>query len=187
VIYTHHHFDHIAGFDDLRAFNYTSRSPVPLYVMSETLAHLKHVFNYAFDHDEENLSSFPVVHISEIDESPFVVAGMEVIPIPLLHGSMRVNGYRIGPAAYCTDCNAIPEESYARLRGLDLLILDALRLTPHPTHFSVNQAVDVARRIGARRTYFTHIAHDVLHMSVEAELPEGIFLGYDGLTLDVAG
>lgn len=186
VVYTHHHFDHIAGFDDLRAFNYTSRRPVELFVMQETLTHLQHVFNYAFARDESNQSSTPSVHVNLVGDETFEVAGVRLTPIPLLHGNMRVNGYRFGSAAYCTDCNYISPDSIDALRGVDVLILDALRPTPHPTHFTIDQAVEVARAIGARETYFTHIAHDILHDEVEQDLPDGIHLAYDGLTFDIA-
>jgi len=185
VIYTHHHFDHIAGFDDLRAFNYTSRKPVPLYLMTETLTQLQHVFSYAFYRDPANPSSTPLIDITQIGERPFTVASVEFTPIPLMHGPMRVNGYRFGRAAYCTDCNQIPPQSFELLQDLDVLILDALRLTPHPTHFSIEQAVEAALRIGARTTYFTHIAHDILHEEVEQSLPDSIHLSYDGLQIDM--
>lgn len=185
VIYTHHHFDHIAGFDDLRAFNYTARRPVELYAMPETLNHLRHVFNYAFAQDNSNPSSTPSVQVTLLTEKPFQIAGIEFTPIPLQHGNMRVNGYRFGNAAYCTDCNYISPESMEAIRGVDVLILDALRQIPHPTHFTIEQAVNVARAIGARETYFTHIAHDILHDEVEQTLPDNIHLAYDGLAIDL--
>lgn len=183
IVYTHHHFDHIAGFDDLRAFNYTSRKPVRIYLMAETLTHLRHIFDYAFAPDGANPSSTPSVDATVITDEPFVISDIQFTPVPLLHGDMRVNGYRFGNAAYCTDCNQIPPSSIPLLANLDVLILDALRLTPHPTHFTVQEAVDMALRIGARQTYLTHIAHDILHAEVDKALPDNIHLGHDGLTL----
>lgn len=185
VVYTHHHFDHIAGFDDLRAFNYASGRPVPLFMTIETLHNIRQVFRYAFGQDEQNQSSIPLVDVTEIDDNPLSIANITFEPVPLAHGAMRVNGYRFGRAAYCTDCNAIPSTSFDLLHDLDVLILDALRLKPHPTHFTVDEAVAVAQRIGADRTYFTHIAHEILHETVQATLPFGIYLAYDGLTIDV--
>ena len=106
-----------------------------------------------------------------------------MLPVPLLHGRMPVLGYRIGNFAYCTDVSFIPESSFRRLEGLEVLILDALRHRPHPTHFSLAEATEAAQRIGAKQTYFTHISHQILHAETEAELPENIHLAYDGLEL----
>lgn len=184
VLYTHHHFDHIAGFDDLRAFNFIGRRPVPIYLMRETLTHLQRIFDYAFEAAKRDQSSAPVVDPVVIDDRPFTIGGFPCLPIPLQHGNMRVNGYRFGPFAYCTDCNEISDVGYERLDGVTYLILDALRYRPHPTHFTLEEALEVAERIGASRTWFTHIAHDLLHEEVEASLPEGVRLGYDGLEIE---
>jgi len=113
------------------------------------------------------------------------LAGLTIVPIPLWHGAMPVYGYRFGRFAYCTDCNRIPDASLRLLEGLDVLILDALRLRPHPTHFNLEQAIEMAARIGAGRTYFTHIAHEIRHEPVNARLPKGMALAYDGLTFEV--
>lgn len=184
VLYTHHHFDHIAGFDDLRAFNFTGRRPVPIYLMRETLTHLQRIFDYAFEAAKRDQSSAPVVDPVVITDDAFRIGGFTCVPIPLQHGKMRVNGYRFGPFAYCTDCNAIPNIGYERLDGVKYLILDALRYRPHPTHFTLEEALEVADRIGASETWFTHIAHDLLHEEVETSLPEGVRLGYDGLEIE---
>lgn len=184
VLYTHHHFDHIAGFDDLRAFNFTSRRPVPIYLMRETLDHMERIFEYAFDPAKRSQSSAPVVEPVLIDSDPFTVAGIECVPIPLSHGSMRVNGYRFGPIAYCTDCNEISDLGYERLNGVQFLILDALRYRHHPTHFTLDEAVEVAGRIGAKRTWFTHIAHDMKHATMESELHGAVGPAFDGLVVE---
>jgi phosphoribosyl 1,2-cyclic phosphate phosphodiesterase len=183
VVYTHHHFDHIAGFDDLRAYNFKARRAIPIYAMPETLDNLKRIFSYAFKPAPQTGTSIPVVEVVTILDDPFTLAGLEWIPLHLLHGGMRVNGYRIGNFAYCTDCNAITESAMERLAGVEILVLDALRLTDHPTHFSLDQAVAMAQRIGARETYFTHIAHDIRHEAIELTLPKGVHLAYDGLEL----
>ncbi|MCE2504263.1 MAG: MBL fold metallo-hydrolase [Chlorobi bacterium] len=184
VIYTHHHFDHIAGFDDLRAFNFVSKNSVPIYLMNETFAHLSRIFEYAFDPKKRKESSAPVVKPILIDDKSFSIGGVECTPIPLRHGSMRVNGYRIGGFAYCTDCNEITEEGYRRLEGIEYIILDGLRYRPHPTHMTIEKAIDTARKIGAKQTWLTHIAHDVQHRLVEKDLPHGINLAYDGLVIN---
>lgn len=184
VLYTHHHFDHIAGFDDLRAFNFVSRRPVPIFLMRETLDHLQRIFEYAFEPDKRAQSSAPIVEPIIIGNDLFSIAGLPCLPIPLLHGAMHVNGYRFGPFAYCTDCNYISETGYERLEGVEFLVLDALRIRPHPTHFTLDEALEVADRIGASQTWLTHIAHDMKHSEIEKILPKGVRLGFDGLQLE---
>lgn len=181
VLYTHHHVDHILGLDDLRSFNFIYRCSIPLYATQETIRHIKRVFQYAFS-GTPNASGVPQLSLNIIDRQPFTIKGVEIIPIPLWHGDLPVLGFRIGDFAYCTDVNKIPETSYPLLKGLRVLILDALRFKPHPTHFSVEQAVQEAQRIGAQETYFTHISHKIMHDETEAQLPEGIHVAYDGLT-----
>jgi phosphoribosyl 1,2-cyclic phosphate phosphodiesterase len=183
VVYTHHHFDHIAGFDDLRAFNFRSRRAIPIYAMPETLDNLERIFSYAFHPDFNGGTSVPLIEVTSILNDPFLLGGLEWIPLHLMHGKMRVNGYRIGNFAYCTDCNGISDEALRRLAGVKTLVLDALRLSEHPTHFSLAQAIEMAGRIGADETYFTHIAHDIRHGAIEPTLPEGVHLAYDGLEL----
>ncbi|HQU70874.1 MAG: MBL fold metallo-hydrolase [Calditrichaeota bacterium] len=182
VLYTHHHVDHILGLDDLRSFSMLNKKSYPLFGMRETLQNIRRVFQYVFPEDPQ-AKVYPRVTLREIDENPFEVGALQVVPIPLLHGQMPVMGYRIGNFAYCTDVSFIPERAFQRLEGLEVLILDALRYKPHPTHFTVAEAVEAARRIGARQTYFTHISHGILHR--EAELPPGMALAYDGLTFSV--
>lgn len=181
VVYTHHHFDHIGGFDDIRAFNFILNRPIHIYAMQETLAALQRTFAYAFEPPKQLGGGVPLVQVHHIDTTPFTVGDIALTPIPLLHGTMRVQGYRIGSLAYCTDTNHIPASSLPLLEGVEVLILDALRYHEHPTHFTVEQAIEVARAIGARQTYFTHIAHNITHAELENNLPTGIALSYDGL------
>lgn len=183
VVYTHHHYDHIAGFDDLRAFNFKTGRTIPIYTMPETLEHIQQIFSYAFKQNVVRESSVPLITVHTILDDPFMIGDVELIPIPLKHGSMRVNGYRVGDFAYCTDCNLVTPEGMERLQGVKTLVLDALRHTEHRTHFSLLQAIEAADLIGAERTYFTHIAHEILHADVEPGLPEGMHLAYDGLEL----
>jgi len=185
VIYTHHHFDHIAGFDDLRAYNFKTRRPIPIYLMPETLNNMQQVFSYAFGRNLTPGSSIPLVDVHTILDDPFRIGSLECIPLHLMHGSMRVNGYRIGDFAYCTDCNAITDMAMERLKGVRTLVLDALRITRHRTHFSLDEAIEAAARIGAESTYFTHIAHEIRHAAIEPILPDNMYLAYDGLHLDV--
>ncbi|HUU84540.1 MAG TPA: MBL fold metallo-hydrolase [Phycisphaerae bacterium] len=186
ILFTHHHADHIAGLDDVRRFNWLGRSPLNCYGMQATLDRVRQMFLYAFEDDADYPSHKPDLQLVPIDDGPFELFGLTVTPIPLMHGPMPVLGYRFGRFAYCTDCNFISEESLELLTDLEVLILDAVRLRPHPTHFHLDQAVEMAHRIAARQTYFTHIAHQIGHAAVSAGLPPDIELAHDGLTFDVA-
>jgi phosphoribosyl 1,2-cyclic phosphate phosphodiesterase len=185
IVFTHHHYDHISGFDDIRAFNYVTRKPMECYATEETFSNLKKFFAYAFQTSAPQGGGVPqtILHTVQPGEK-FSVAGMEITSIPLKHGTLDVMGYRVGNIAYCTDCNAIPESSYALMEGLEYLVIDALRYTKHPTHFTVDEAIEVAQRINAKHTYFTHIAHEIKHEEAEKKLPEGIKIAYDGLVME---
>ncbi len=180
VLFTHHHADHVCGLDDLRRFNYLRQGSLPCYGSAATLEALSRMFSYAFAPPSRDPTSRPELTWKEIAGGPFWVGEATVTPIPLLHGRMPVLGFRFGRFAYCTDCSEIPEDSLALLRDLDVLVLDALRRRPHPTHFNLEQAVAMAHRIGAERTLFTHIAHELGHEATNAELPDGMALGHDG-------
>ncbi len=184
VLYTHAHADHMFGFDDLRLFSWRLGRPVPLYAPEDTLAALRRTFWYAFEETPPG-STKPRVELREVRET-FDLCGREVVPVPVFHGTIPILGYRIGRFAYLTDVSEIPAASYALLEGLDILVLSALRLRPHPMHFHLDQAVEEARRIGASRTLFTHVSHEILHAEVLQMLPEHITLAYDGLKLTVA-
>ena len=183
VLYTHSHADHVVGLDDLRRFTHSRSGPLDVYGSAETLARIQEMFGYAFREDPDYPSAKPRLRTVPI-AGPFELGGRCVTPIPYWHGNTEVLGYRIGDIAYCPDCNDIPESSRALLAGLDVLVLDGLRHTPHATHFHLAEAIDEARRIGARQTYFTHIAHEIRHAETTAELPAGMALAYDGLTCE---
>ncbi len=185
VFYTHHHIDHIAGLDDLRRYNWLQRSAIPCYGQPETLERLRSMFFYVFDDDPDYPSAKPQIE-TRVIEGPIEIGGREVVPIPLMHGPTPVLGFRVGALAYCTDVSEIPAASWPLLEGLDVLILDGLRRRPHPTHFNLEQAVEHAKRIGAKRTYFTHVAHELKHAETNAELPPTMELAYDGLVLKSA-
>jgi phosphoribosyl 1,2-cyclic phosphate phosphodiesterase len=184
VLYTHEHYDHIAGFDDLRAFQFLKQKAPVCYATPSVAAHLRKTFDYAFGAALQTGGGLPEVDIVEMDHRPFSIHGLEIIPIPLLHGSLPILGFRIGTFAYLTDCSEIPEPSFALLENLDTLVLDGLRFKPHPTHFSISEAVAVAERIAPRITYLTHINHDVLHAKTERTLPKNVRLGHDGLVFE---
>jgi len=184
VVFTHAHADHILGLDDVRPFNYRQQQHIPIFLTPATFSTVRRVFDYVFD-ERTHDSVVPKLDVRLITESPFDVLGLQFEPIPLKHGRTEVYGFRIGNLAYLTDHGEIPESSLARLEGLDVLFLDALRYKPHPTHSTVSQSVRTALKVGARRTYFTHMCHDVGHREGQAALPDGIFLAYDGLELDI--
>lgn len=183
VLYTHAHADHICGIDDLRAFNFITNQRIPAYGNRETIGRLKDIFSYAFGNGRL-VPGLPNLEARIVD-SPFVVNELEIIPLELLHGSSAVLGYRIGSFAYCTDVSAIPEHTMAGLKNLDVLVLDALRHKPHPTHFSINEAIAAAGQIGALKTYLIHMSHNVDHEKDGKLLPEEIYFAYDGLTIDL--
>lgn len=182
VLYTHYHIDHVAGMDELRRFNWLQDSAIPCFGQPATLDRLRSMFPYVFEEASEYPSAIPRLrlHLIEPGAPGFDVGGLRVTPIPLLHGRLPILGFRVGNFAYCTDVSEIPGESWPLLRGLDVLILDALRRRPHPTHFNLEQAVEHAKRIGAGQTYFTHIAHELGHAETNAELPKGMALAFDG-------
>lgn len=183
LFYTHHHADHVTGLDDVRIFNYRSGGALPVYGSAATLEHLQNMFRYAFVDDPTYPSAKPQLSPMPIT-GPFTLFDARIIPIPYFHGPLPVLGVRVGDVAYCPDCNRMPEVSRELLRDLDTLVLDGLRRRPHPTHFNLEQAVHEAQRIGAARTYLTHIAHELPHAQTNAELPRGIELAYDGLVIE---
>lgn len=183
VLYTHAHADHLFGLDDLRIFSHYLGSRLPLYCEHEVEARIRKSFDYAFGPTAEGVHAggVPLVEFHRIDTQPFDVLGARVVPIRLGHGGGWVLGFRIGNVAYCTDTNHIPPESWPLLEGLDVLILDALRHRPHVTHFGLDEAIAVARKLAPRRTLFTHMAHELEHVSTMSILPPGMELAYDGL------
>ncbi len=186
VLLTHHHADHVAGMDDLRRFNWIMQRPVPVYGTQRTLANLRRMFLYAFEPAPDSPHSRPQLELHTIDQEPFAIGDAMITPIPLMHGPLPVLGFRFGNFAYCTDCSHIPDASIHLLQDLDVLILDGLRRKPHPAHFNLDQATAMARELGVKQTYFTHIAHQLLHEETNRELPDGMALAHDGLRISVA-
>jgi phosphoribosyl 1,2-cyclic phosphate phosphodiesterase len=183
VLYTHAHADHVFGLDELRLFNWRQGQAMPVYGSAVTLAAIRRTFWYVFE-DVEAGGGKPILDLHEID-GPFELLGREIVPVPLEHGRLRITGWRVGGFAYLTDVSAIPKSSYPLLAGLDLLVLSALRIRPHPTHMHLARALEEVAKIGARRTLLTHIAHEIAHAEVEATLPDGVHIAYDGLVAEV--
>ncbi|MGC9223322.1 MAG: MBL fold metallo-hydrolase [Terracidiphilus sp.] len=186
IFYTHAHADHILGMDDLRPLSFIAErrgGPIPLYADRKTKAVLEQVFSYTFSPH----ATYPTrarVKLQPLAERN-TVDGVEFLRIPLMHGQLPIAGFRFGNAAYMTDVSAIPEESFGLLEGVEVLVLSALRHTPHPSHSTLEQSLAWARRIGARQTWFTHIAHDLGHEETNRNLPANAQLAYDGLSVPV--
>jgi phosphoribosyl 1,2-cyclic phosphate phosphodiesterase len=186
VLYTHHHADHIFGLDDLRPLSFAAQragGPIPLYASDDTAEVLRRVYDYTFKADatyvtRARVEIHPLAHTTTIH-------GVEFLRIPVLHGDLEVYGFRFGSAAYLTDVSAIPDSAFPLLKGVETLVLPALRHRPHPSHATVEQAVAWSRRIGARQTWLTHIAHELGHEATNRTLPGGIALAHDGLEVQV--
>jgi len=184
IVYTHGHADHIFGLDDVRPFNFHQGEKIPIYASRPTFAIIERVFAYVFD-ERDRKTHVPKLEVHLIDEAPFDVAGLQFTPIPLMHGKDSIFGFRFANVAYLTDHSEIPQSSLDKLGGLDVLFLDALRNRPHPTHSTLEKSIETSRRLQPRRTFFTHMCHDLGHAATEAMLPEGIHLAYDALEIDV--
>jgi phosphoribosyl 1,2-cyclic phosphate phosphodiesterase len=184
ILFTHGHADHILGLDDVRRFNAVQRRPMPCFGDAATLRDVRRTFGYVFDSATARGGGLPQLELFEIG-GRFCIGHQEIMPVPIFHGDRAILGLRVGNFAYLTDCSRIPDTSWQLLEGVDLLVLDALRETPHPTHFSLSEAVRAAERIAARRTCFTHMCHDLGHAATCARLPPGMELAYDGLVVDL--
>jgi phosphoribosyl 1,2-cyclic phosphate phosphodiesterase len=183
IVFTHSHADHILGLDEIRRFNFMQRSAIPCYATGDVWTNIRRTFHYIFDGIPRLGGGIPLIEAHEID-GPFEIAGVRVLPVPLLHGNMPILGFRFGSLAYLTDCSAIPDASWPLVEGVDTLVIDALRDKKHSTHFTVDEALAAIAKIAPRRAYLTHMAHDLGHAETNARLPAGVELAYDGLVLD---
>ncbi len=207
ILFTHHHVDHIFGLDEVRRFNVLMDAHIDVYAEARCMGNIQRVYRHIFESANNINKSFVATLIPNHIESgvPFCLFGLQITPIRLLHGRLPILGFRFDtdpalsaikkpqtnssgtnntlPFAYCTDVSSVPPEAWGILDGVRTLILDALRFRHHPTHLTVDQAIEIAAQIGASRTYFTHMTHDILYAKHNAELPEGIAFGYDGLSI----
>lgn len=182
VLFTHPHKDHIAGLDDVRAFNFFTRKPVQVYANYLTEEALRRDFYYAFS--DTKYPGVPELNINTITTEPFSVGDLLIQPVLVWHLKMPVLGFRFGPFTYITDANAMDEEEKEKIRGSRVLVLNALRKEPHISHFTLAEALALVNELNIPKAYFTHISHQLgLHEEIESELPPGNHLGYDGLVL----
>jgi phosphoribosyl 1,2-cyclic phosphate phosphodiesterase len=182
VLFTHGHRDHLAGLDDVRAYNFLQDSDMPLFAAGNVLQQIRAEFYYAFD--ENKYPGIPQLQLNTIDGQPFPVGDTLVTPLPVMHMRLPVLGFRIGNFSYITDANLIPDQTLNLLEGTEVLVLNALQREKHVSHFNLEEALAMANRIGAQKTFFTHISHKLgLHKKVQSELPESVALSHDGLTV----
>ena len=186
ILMTHEHNDHIIGMDDVRPFNFMLRQDMPVYATPRVQTQLKKRFDYVFE-TENRYPGAPMIKLHTIDKStPFVVAGVQVQPIEVLHGQLPVLGFRIGSFAYITDMKTITAEEFTKLAGVEHLIINALHHKSHHAHMNLEEAIAFAHRAGAKATYLTHVSHSMgLYKTVQTQLPEGIYLAYDGWRVEI--
>jgi phosphoribosyl 1,2-cyclic phosphate phosphodiesterase len=181
VLYTHHHVDHIYGMDDLRQVTQKFDKFINLYGNEKTVEEMKITFRYVFNEELIKYKSVPLVNFNVIRNEKFRINNTEIVPVECMHGNLKIFGYRINNFAYITDSSYISEEELKKLEGLKVLVINALRIRPHPTHFNLQEAIEISKKVKPKKTYFTHLTHDILHSKINATLPKGIELAYDGL------
>jgi len=183
ILFTHEHSDHTAGLDDIRPFNFR-QGEMPIYAHQRVIENLKKRFDYVFETENRYPGAPSVKTIEVINNQPFVLGGKTVIPINAMHGDLQVFGYRVDDFAYLTDVKTVAPEEVKKLKNLDVLVLNALRITPHNTHFNLQEALDFIALVQPKKTYLTHISHLLgFHEEVQKELPENVFLAYDNLVI----
>jgi phosphoribosyl 1,2-cyclic phosphate phosphodiesterase len=184
ILFTHEHKDHTAGMDDIRSFNFKQKKDMPIYAHERVLKQLKQEFSYVFV--ENKYPGTPRVETIRLENKPFKIGELDIEPIEVMHYKLPVFGFKLGQFAYITDAKTISEKERDKIRGLDVLVLNALQKDPHISHFTLEEAITMANELGAKQTYFTHISHKLgEHRDVEKELPDHIHLAYDGLNLTV--
>lgn len=184
VLFTHAHADHIAGFDDLRSFNFINQAPLDVHADTMTSGLIRERFAYAFEKPLPFFGGKPDLNLHAFD-GPFTAAGVEVVPFQVGHGRWMVSGFRFDSLVYLTDAKIVPPAAIDAMRGAEVLVINALRDRPHPVHLSVGEALEIIAEVRPRRAYLTHLSHDVGHAELSARLPDNVQVAYDGLVVDV--
>ncbi len=185
VLYTHSHADHVHGIDELRSFNYFNQTKIPCYGREETLSEIKRNFSYIFDDNAQKGGGLPQLTLGQVGDEPFSLGETTITPLDIIHGRIMISGYKLNNAAYITDASGIPDATRDKLKGLDLLILNALGFKPHPTHFCLEEALAEVEKIKPKRTILTHINHAYDFEKVNRELPDRVELAYDGMEVEL--
>lgn len=184
ILITHAHRDHVAGLDDIRSFNYVQHRKMDVFLNAEADVTIRRDYHYIFS--PHIYPGLPEADLHQVDDEPFVAAGIEVIPIKVMHKDLPILGYRIGDLAYITDTNLIPPKEILKLSGVKVLVLNALRKEKHFSHYCLPEALEVIAQVAPERAYLTHISHEMgRHADVQSELPDGVFLAYDGLQINI--
>jgi phosphoribosyl 1,2-cyclic phosphate phosphodiesterase len=186
VVFTHAHADHVAGFDDLRSFNYLRQDQVDVYADQFTADLLQERFAYAFERPLPFFGGKPDLRMHVFDGA-FEIGSTLVRPLPVTHGRWIVSGFRIYDLVYVTDAKVVPQETIEAMRGADVLVINALRSTPHPVHLSIGEALEIIEQVQPRRAFLTHLSHEVSHGAISQYLPDNVSLAYDGLTVELPG
>ena len=181
ILFTHHHADHILGMEELRAFNFIHQKIIPCYGREETFAEIKKIFRYIFQKNSSYKGSISQVDLNIISNSPFNLGGIKITPLDIIHGNLTICGYKFDSCAYITDCSEIPEHTQYHLRNLDLLILNALRYEPHPTHLNFERAIEWVNILKPKRALFTHMNHQIEYKNASQQLPKNVEIAYDGM------
>ena len=184
VLYTHHHADHVNGIDELRSFNHFNNTVIPCYGNKNTIHEIRKNFNYIFNGTTQVGGGLPRLTLQAINRETFSLGGISITPLDIIHGKLTILGYKLNNCAYITDCSRIPSETKDRLKNLDILILNALGFDPHPTHFSLSQALEAVEELKPKRAIFTHINHKFDHETVLKGLPKGVELAFDGMSIE---
>ena len=184
LVFTHEHKDHTAGMDDVRAYNFKQQMAMPIYAQARVIEQLKREFAYVFA--AEKYPGVPQVEVHEIQNQPFEVAGVQFLPVEVMHYKLPVFGYRVGDFTYITDAKTITEEEKQKVRGSKVVVLNALQQAPHISHLTLDEALTLAEDLGAERTYLTHVSHKMgCHRDINPELPEGVEFAYDGFSIQI--
>lgn len=184
VLYTHHHADHVHGIDELRSFNFFNKTVIPCYGNIKTIHEIKNKFSYIFDKATQVGGGLPKLKLHAVNGDRFMLGGVSITPLDIIHGEMTILGYKLNNCAYITDCSEIPNKTKKHLINLDILILSALGFDPHPTHFTLSQALETVHELKPKHAIFTHINHKFDHDKVLAELPKDVELAYDGMAIE---